>query len=326
MSDQVANKISIESALGGEDDQIGSEDAPRPGTGGPTAKRLTRRRLILRRFLRNRLAVAGVFVWAFLILLAAVGPLVSPWAFNDVDRRAYLKPPTEQHWFGTTQSGRDVLALTMQGLRKSLLIGLLVALISTSVAALVGSFAAYFGGWTERLSLWMVDLLLVIPSFFLIAILITGGPQGGNSWLLLVLLLAAFSWVLSARVVRSLTLSVKEREYVLAARFMGLAAPKVIIRHILPNISSLLIIDATLGVGGAVLAETTLAFFGFGVQPPDTSLGTLIAEGQRLATTFPWIFLAPATVLVIMVLSVNAIGDGLRDALDPNSSSGGKAA
>jgi peptide/nickel transport system permease protein len=324
MSDQLAN-VPIESGIGKDVDQLSSGDRGELGGGRPRTKRLTRRRLILRRFLRNKLAVAGVAIWIFLILLAAVGPLISPWAFNDVDRRAYLKPPSEQHWFGTTQSGRDVLALTMQGLRKSLLIGLLVALISTSIAALVGSFAAYFGGWTERVSLWVVDLLLVIPSFFLIAILVTGGPQGGNSWLLLVILLAAFSWVLSARVVRSLTLSVKEREYVLAARFMGLAAPKVIIRHILPNISSLLIIDATLGIGGAVLAETTLAFFGFGVQPPDTSLGTLIAEGQRLATTFPWIFLAPASVLVTMVLSVNAIGDGLRDALDPNSSSGGTA-
>ncbi|HET9872320.1 MAG TPA: ABC transporter permease [Propionibacteriaceae bacterium] len=326
MSDQSANRLPIELGLGAQIEEVGSADARPPGGVRPTTRRLTRRRLILRRFLRNKLAVAGVAVWVFLILLAVVGPLVSPWAFNDVDRRAYLKPPSEQHWFGTTQSGRDVLALTMKGLRKSLLIGLLVALISTSIAALVGSFAAYFAGWTERVALWVVDLLLVIPSFFLIAVLITGGPQGANSWLLLVLLLAAFGWVLSARVVRSLTLSVKEREYVLAARFMGLAAPKVIIRHILPNISSLLIIDATLGIGGAVLAETTLAFFGFGVQPPDTSLGTLIAEGQRLATTFPWVFLAPATVLVIMVLSVNAIGDGLRDALDPSSQSGGRAA
>lgn len=320
MSEQLNSKIALESDVGTNIDLESHEDQRlKPG-----GKRLSRNQLIFRRFLRNKLAVGGVFVWVFLILLAVVGPLVSPWAFDDVDRRAYLKPPSEQHWFGTTQSGRDVLALTMKGLQKSLLIGLLVALISTTVAALVGSFAAYFGGWFERIALWVVDLLLVVPSFFLIAILVTGSRQGGGSWLILVFLLAAFNWVLSARVVRSLTMSVKEREYVLAAKFMGLAAPKIIVRHILPNISSLLIIDATLGIGGAVLAETTLAFFGFGVQPPDTSLGTLIAEGQGLATTFPWIFLAPAGVLVLMVLSVNSIGDGLRDALDPNSAAGGK--
>ena len=285
MSEQLNSKVALESDIGHDVDEVASKDNKTPGGPKATAKRLSRRQLIFRRFLRNKLAVAGVFVWVFLILLAVVGPLVSPWAFDDVDRRAYLKPPSEQHWFGTTQSGRDVLALTMKGLQKSLLIGLLVALISTTVAALVGSFAAYFGGWFERIALWVVDLLLVVPSFFLIAILVTGSREGGGSWLILVFLLAAFNWVLSARVVRSLTMSVKEREYVLAAKFMGLAAPKIIVRHILPNISSLLIIDATLGIGGAVLAETTLAFFGFGVQPPDTSLGTLIAEGQGLATT-----------------------------------------
>lgn len=196
MSDQIANKVAIETPMGAPSRLEVDDRTPRqPG------RRLTRRQLILRRFLRNKLAVVGVTVWVLLILVALVGPLVSPWSFNDVDRRAYLEGPSAEHWFGTTQSGRDVLALTMRGLRKSLLIGLLVALTSTTIAALVGSFAAYFGGWTERISLWVVDLLLVIPAFFLIAIVVRTGPQGGNSWLLLVVLLAAFSWVLSARVV-----------------------------------------------------------------------------------------------------------------------------
>jgi peptide/nickel transport system permease protein len=200
-----------------------------------------------------------------------------------------------------------------------------VAIISTSVAALVGSFAAYFGGWFERIALWVIDLLLVVPSFLLIALISTGGPKGPYSWLLLVVLLAAFSWVLSARVVRSLSMSIKEREYVQAAKFMGLSGPKTIVRHILPNISSLLIIDATLNVGAAILAETGLSFFGFGVQAPDTSLGTLLGEGARQINSFPWLFTGPAVVVVLLVLSVNAVGDGLRDALDPNSQSGGSA-
>ena len=218
-----------------------------------------------------------------------------------------------------------MLALTLRGLRKSLLIGFLVALISTSVAALVGSFAAFYGGWFERVALWVIDLLLVVPSFLLIALLTTGGPKGPYSWLLLVLLLAAFSWVLSARVVRSLSMSIKEREYVLAAKFMGLGGPKTVVRHILPNFSSLLIIDATLNVGAAILAETGLSFFGFGVQAPDTSLGTLLGEGARQINSFPWLFAGPAVAVVVLVLSVNAVGDGLRDALDPNSQSGGSA-
>jgi peptide/nickel transport system permease protein len=206
-----------------------------------------------------------------------------------------------------------------------LLIGFMVAVLSTGTAAIVGSFAAYFGGWFERIALWVTDLLLVIPSFLLIAVMTTGGPKGPQAWLLLVVLLAAFGWMLSARVVRSLSLSIKEREYVQAAKFMGLASPKTIVRHILPNISSLLIIDATLNVGGAILAETGLSFFGFGVQSPDTSLGTLLGDGARQVNSFPWLFTAPAVAVVLLVLCVNAVGDGLRDALDPNSASGGSA-
>ncbi len=290
-----------------------------------TPKRLNRRQLIWRRFLRNRMAVVGGIGIAFLFFLAVFGPYLLYWKFDDIDTAAFLRPPDSAHLLGTTRSGRDVLALTVRGLGKSLLIGFLVALISTSLAALVGASAAYLGGWYERMMLWIVDLLLVVPSFFLIAVASRGAPEGDAAWLVLVVLLAAFAWPLSARVVRSLTLSIREREYVLAARFMGLSAARIIVRHILPNASSLLIIDATLGVGYAILSETGLSYFGFGVQPPDTSLGTLIGEGARMATTYPWVFTGPAVVLVFLVLCVNAVGDGLRDALDPASASGGKA-
>jgi peptide/nickel transport system permease protein len=292
---------------------------------GAEPKRMTRRQLIMRRFVRNKTAVAGFVVIVALVIIALIGPYLTNWTYDYVDRRAYLKPPSERHWLGTTQGGRDMLALTLRGLRKSLLIGLLVAVISTTIAAIVGSFAAYFGGWFERIALWVTDLLLVIPSFLLIAVMTTGGPQGANAWILLVFLLALFGWMLSARVVRSLALSVKERDYVHAAKFMGLSAPRTIVRHILPNISSLLIIDATLAVGAAILAETGLSFFGFGVQSPDTSLGTLLGEGARQVNSFPWLFTGPAVAVVLLVLSVNAVGDGLRDALDPSSASGGSA-
>jgi peptide/nickel transport system permease protein len=289
------------------------------------AKRLTRGQLTLRRFLRNKTAVVGAAGILFLLVLALLGPYFLYWKFDDIDTNAFLTPPSSSHLLGTTQAGRDVLALTVRGLGKSLLIGLLVAMISTSVAALVGASAAYLGGWYEKAALWVIDLLLVVPSFFLIAIASRSAPEGDASWLILVVLLAAFAWPLSARVVRSLTLSIREREYVLAARFMGLGSLRIILRHILPNASSLLIIDATLNVGYAILSETGLSYFGFGVHAPDTSLGTLIGEGARMATTYPWIFLGPATVLVFLVLCVNAVGDGMRDALDPSSASGGQA-
>jgi peptide/nickel transport system permease protein len=288
-------------------------------------RRLTRGRLIWRRFLRNKTAVFGAAGILFLLFLALVGPHVLYWKYSDIDTNAFLMPPSSSHILGTTQAGRDVLALTARGLGKSLLIGFLVALISTSISALVGASAAYLGGWYEKAMLWIIDLLLVIPSFFLIAVASRGAPEGDASWLILVVLLAAFAWPLSARVVRSLTLSIREREYVLAAKFMGLSPFRIIVRHILPNASSLLIIDAALGVGYAILSETGLSYFGFGVQAPDTSLGTLIGEGSSMATTFPWIFLGPAAVLVFLVMCVNAVGDGLRDALDPSSASGGQA-
>jgi len=292
---------------------------------GGESKRISRSQLILRRFLRNKSAVVGLVLIIVFVVLALAGPYLSHWSYDQVDRYAYLKPPSNRHPLGSTQSGRDMMALTLRGLRKSLLIGFLVAILSTGTAAIIGSFAAYFGGWFERVALWVIDLLLVVPSFLLIAVLTTGASKGPNSWLLLVVLLAAFGWMLSARVVRSLTLSIKEREYVQAARFMGLGAPTTIVRHILPNISSLLIIDATLNVSSAILAETGLSFFGFGVQPPDTSLGTLLGEGARQVNSFPWLFVSPAVAVVALVLCVNAVGDGLRDALDPNSASGGTA-
>lgn len=286
---------------------------------------LSRRRLLWRRFMRNKTAVAGALMIAMLALLALLGPWLSPWQYHEVDRQAYLQPPSMQHLMGTTQSGRDMLALTLHGLRKSLIIGLVVALLSTSIAAIIGAFAAYYGGWIERVALWVIDLLLVIPAFLLIA-LVAGNSSGTGSWLLLVVLLTLFGWMLSARVVRSLALSVRHKEFVLAARYMGVSGPRIVIRHILPNAASLLIIDATLNVSGAILAETSLAYFGFGVQPPDTSLGTLLGDGARQVSSFPWLFTGPAVIIVLLILSVNAIGDGLRDAFDPTSSASGSAA
>ncbi|MBA8794601.1 peptide/nickel transport system permease protein [Friedmanniella endophytica] len=318
MSEQLIGEQVVAAELSGETDNPTPEEQR-------SGKRLNRRQLIVRRFLRNKTAVVGLVVFLLLALLAIVGPYVTPWGWDQIDDSSFLSPPSASHWLGTTQEGRDVLALTIKGLSKSMLVGVLVALLSTSMAALVGSVAAYFGMIVEKTLLWIIDLLLVIPSFLIIAVISTGGPQGAYSWLLLVLLLAAFGWMLTARVVRSLTLALKDLDYVQAARFMSVPAPTIIVRHILPNISSLLVVDATLNVGGAILGETGLSYFGFGIQPPDTSLGTLIADGQSSATVFPWIFLSPAILLVIIVLSVNAIGDGLRDALDPNSGASGRA-
>jgi peptide/nickel transport system permease protein len=279
---------------------------------------VSRGRLVWRRFLRRKLAIAGLIVLVSLFVLAFAGPHLTHWKTFDQDLENGLQGPSLRHYFGTTQLGQDVFVRTMQGLQKSLIIGLLTAFFSTGTAAIVGASAGFFGGWVDRVSMWVVDLLLVLPSFMIIAIL---SPQfRGKTWLLFVVLLAAFSWMITARIVRGLTLSLREREFVQAARFMGVPSYAIIFRHLLPSMSSFLIIDATLNVGGAILAESGLSYFGFGVQFPDVSLGTLIADGTGSALTFPWIFLFPGLCLIIAVLAVNVMGDGLRDALDPNSS------
>ena len=289
------------------------------------ASRLTRTQLVLRRFWRPRSAKVGAVGLTLILLLALIGPFVAQWGFDEVDNTAFLTGPSSDHWFGTTQGGRDVFAMTIRGLRQSLIIGFAVATIQVFLSAVIGAVAAYFGGLLDRAILWIIDLLLVIPALLLIAVIATQFAGNRGSLVMLIVLLAGFGWMLSARVVRAMTKSVAALDYVNAAKFMSVPSWVIIFKHVIPNISSFLIVDFTLGVVRAILSETLLTFFGFGVQPPDTSLGTLLAEGATRATTSAWIFLAPATVLVLLLLSVNFLGDSLRDALDPSSKSGGAA-
>jgi peptide/nickel transport system permease protein len=273
--------------------------------------------LIGRRFMQRRLAVVGLAIIVALFVLAFLGPHIGQWDYTDKDFEAFQAPPSARHWFGTDRTGADVFAQTMRGMQKSLIIGLLVALLATSLAAVVGAFAGYVGGWVDRVLMWFVDLMLVIPGFLIIAIL--SPAFRGKTWFVFVLLIAAFLWMVTARIVRGMTISLREREYVLAARYMGVSTPRIIARHVLPNISSLLIVDATINVSAAIISETGLSYFGFGVQAPDVSLGTLIAEGTNSATTHPWLFWFSGGLLVAIVLAVNLVGDGLRDAIDPTS-------
>ena len=285
---------------------------------GTDAAFVSRRTLVARRFARNRSAVAALAVLVALFIGCYALPPLLPYSYSDLDFTALQSPPSPQHWFGTNALGQDVLAQVLRGMQKSLLIGVCVAFISTLIAATVGAIAGFFGGWRDRALMWFVDLLLVVPAFILIAI-ITPRTKNSANIALLIALLAAFSWMISSRMVRGLTMSLREREYVQAARYMGVPNRRIIARHILPNVASILIIDTALNVGVAILAETGLSFLGFGVQPPDVSLGTLIADGTKSATTFPWVFLFPAGVLVLILVCANLTGDGLRDAFDPGS-------
>jgi peptide/nickel transport system permease protein len=279
---------------------------------------VSRGRLVLRRFFRRRLAVVGLLLVLAFFIFAYVGPAFYKWKYTDIDFQAFLQPPSSVHWFGTTQNGFDMYAITMRGLQKSLIIGLIGAVISTGIAAVVGAFAGYFGRWMDQLAQVIIDLLLVLPGFLIIAVL--SPAFRGKTWLVFVVLLAAFQWMITARVVRSLTMSLREREFVQAARFMGVPRWKIIFRHILPNMASFLIIDATINVSLLILAEVGLSFFGFGVQSPDVSLGTVIANHVTSAgTENGYQFYFPAAIVVALVLAVNLVGDGLRDALDPSS-------
>lgn len=281
----------------------------------------SRGQIILRRFLRRHLAVAGLFLVALFFVFAYIGPVFYKWKYNQIDFEAFLQHPSATHWFGTTQNGFDMLALTMRGMQKSLIIGLIGAVLSTGMAAIAGAAAGYFSGWTDRSIVALIDLMLVLPAFLIIAVL--SPVFHGRTWLIFVVLLAAFQWMVAARVIRGMTLSMKEREFVYAARFMGVPNWKIIFRHILPNMSSFLIIDATINVSSLILAEVGLSFFGFGVQPPDISLGTLIQDHWESAqTSNGYQFYFPALLLIALVLSVNLVGDGLRDALDPGAASG----
>jgi peptide/nickel transport system permease protein len=276
----------------------------------------SRRTLVLRRFLRNKPAVISLVLLVLLFVGCYGLPSLLPYRYSDLDYYALQQPPTVGHWFGTNALGQDLLAQTLRGMQKSMIIGVCVAFISTVIAATVGTISGYFAGWRDRVLMWIVDLMLVVPSFLLISIVVQR-TKGDILWL--IVMLAAFSWMISSRIVRGLTMSLRDREFVAAARYLGVSNWRIIVRHILPNVASIIIIDTALNVGVAVLAETGLSFLGFGIQPPDVSLGTLIADGTKSATTFPWLFLFPAGVLVLIILCANLIGDGLRDALDPSA-------
>ena len=286
-------------------------------TGAAALERISRGQLIRRRFFRNKTAVFGLGVIAFMFLFAFGGPYIGQWSYSESDFSSLLQGPSASHWFGTTQIGVDVFAQTTRGLQKSLIIGLLVAVFSTGLSAIVGAFAGYLGGRTDKVTMWFVDLLLVLPSFLVLVIL--SRFYQGKTWLLLVIGLTIFDWMITARVVRGLAMSLRERDFVRAARYMGVPTRKIIVRHLLPNMASVLIIAATLNVGGAILAETGLSYLGFGVAAPDVSLGTLIAEGTGAALTYPWLFAFSGSILVLTVLAVSFVGDGLRDAFDPGS-------
>jgi peptide/nickel transport system permease protein len=256
------------------------------------------------------------------VLFALLGGEFTPYSYSDVDFAALTVPPSPDHIFGTNNAGNDTFAQAVHGLRRSLVIAVSVSLLTTIISALVGAVAAYFGGRTERVVLGIVHFLLVVPSFLILALV---SQKAGGDWRVLIVVLTVFGWMYNARVVWALATSLREREYVLAARFMGVGRIRIVLRHLIPNIGSLLVVTFTIGVVATVQGETALSFIGFGVQPPDVSLGTMLNDGADTVSSAPWLFYVPAVLVTLLTVSMALIGDGLRDALDPTSRSGGGA-
>lgn len=281
------------------------------------AKPVSRNALIWRRLKKKPQFWVGSSILGLIVLFALFGNVPNIYGPTDQDIYALSAPPSAQHWFGTDSIGQDLYARLITGLRKSLLIGLIAGPSATLIAAFVGSLAGYMGGKVEGVINWIISLLLVLPSFYIL--MIVSPMMRKTGWIVIVVFIAAFGWMIMAQIVKNQTKSLREREFVKAAKFMGVGTGTILRRHIIPNVASLLIIDAALGVNSAILSETALSFFSLGVQPPDTSLGALLSDGQPAAVTRPWLFIFPAIFLVTLLTAINLIGDALRDAIDPTS-------
>jgi len=285
-----------------------------PQTTDPVAR--TPWQMFRRRFFHHRLAVLGAVV----VVLLAIACFTSQWWLpNSPTKQNILLGPTApggDHWFGTDQLGRDYFARVMQGGKISLKIGLAVALLSTIVGTAAGSVAAFFGGWVDALLMRLTDLFLIVPGIAILAIAL---KKFGGTDTVITLVLAGLFWMSIARVVRGQVLGIKEKEFVEAARAAGASNVRIITRHLLPNCIGPIMVNATLAVAGAIVTESTLSFLGFGVQPPKTSWGNMLADAKGSVEVNTHLLYFPGLFILLTVLCVNFIGDGLRDAFDPQA-------
>lgn len=275
-------------------------------------------RVAMGRFLRHRVGVAAFIVLAGLVLTAIVVPPLWPYAAGEITPDLSVSPSL-QHPMGTDSLGRDQFAQVLRGLQQSLLIAFSVTLVATIIGTVLGVISGYFGAMVDATIMRLVDLTLTLPTLAIAAFLGSIVPVGGVSWFALSLVLGVLMWTSMARLVRGVVLGIRSLPYVDAARTMGARSFRVMFRHLIPNVADHIIIAATLLFGASILAETGLSFLGFGVQPPDTSLGRLVADSQSAVLTRPWLFYFPGLLIIALVLCVNYIGEGLRDAINPKS-------
>ncbi|MFF1882030.1 ABC transporter permease [Pseudarthrobacter sp. AG30] len=285
--------------------------------------------IIIRRFLRNKTAVTGLAIFVALTVFSFIGGFFTQWDKETIDPFNIGMPPSGEHYLGTSQAGIDLYAMTVEGTRISILIGLVVGLVSVLIAAVYGCSMAYFGGKVDKVMLFILEALIMMPALLVVAVATSGGGAGLKrdlpSWLLLIIVLLVFSWMGTARLIRSMSMSLMQRDFVKAAQYMGVPPRRIVWRHLVPNIGSLLILDITRGVTAAILAEVAFSFIGIGIKVPDVSLGVLIGQATSQVSTFPWMFWVPLTVMFLLTGSLAMMNDGLRDAFDPSSTSSGKA-
>ena len=283
---------------------------------GMTIEARSQARMILERFIHHRIALISMGMFLALLLFSTIGPVF--WKFNYAAiTNQFGTGPSWQHPFGTDLIGHDLFAQIMVAEATSLKTALLVAVVSTVIGTLIGALAGYYGGWADALLMRFTDLVLAIPLIAILLVLANTAGKHANSWVWIAGIISALIWTYLARLVRGSFLSLREREYVEAAHAIGARDSRIIFRHMLPNAIGPIIVNGTLTVANAMLLESALSFLGLGIQPPSVSLGDLIANGQGAATVLPWLFFIPSGFLILSILAVNFIGDGMRDAFDP---------
>jgi peptide/nickel transport system permease protein len=281
-------------------------------------QRRSQGRIIFDRFIRNRTAIIGAIVLILLFLFCFLGPLfwrVDPNVINVGNVSSTFASPSVAHPLGTDDVGRDEMARVMAGGRVSLVIGLTSMLMAIIFGVGIGAFAGYYGGVVDSLLMRLTDVALAVPLYLLLFVLSASFTD--HTPKSVIILIAVLTWTYAARLVRSEFLALREREFVLAARTIGAKNLRLMFRHILPNAAGPIIVNATLLVGANIILESVMSYFGFGIQPPDSSWGNLVSDGQSYFDSAPWLVLAPALLIFFTVLCFNLVGDGLRDALDP---------
>lgn len=295
-------------------------DAPLPAvplTRAPAG----RRRVILRSFLRNRMAVLGLVLLALVLLGALLGPVLSPYDTVQQNISERLQSPSLTHPMGTDELGRDTFTRVLAGGRISLAVGGLATAVALVIGVLVGALAGFFRGWLDSVLMRLVDLMLSLPDLFL---LILASALFGPSFVTIVIIVGLVRWMNLARLTRASFLALHERDFIEATRALGVRRSRVIIRHLLPNSMSPIIVAGTLGVASAILAESTLSFLGLGLQPPTASWGSMLKDAQAQVFTSPWLAVFPGLMVFLTVLAINFVGDGLRDAMDPSTTQVGR--